>query len=167
MGTPIFLTWRLYGSLPQHRVFAQGAISPQAFLTMDSLLDHARTGPRYLCQPEIASIVMAAIRHGETDLRLYSQHAYAIMPNHVHLLITPRVEIAKVTHSLKRHTARMANQSLGRTGASFWQPETYDHLVRDAGQFRQIQRYIVWNPVKAGLATSPEQFPFAWSESDC
>ena len=87
------------------------------------------------------------------------------MPNHVHLLITPTAEVSRITQSLKRHTARIANQILGLTGQTFWQPETYDHLVRDNREFRQIRRYVEWNPVKARLASSPEQFPYVWSES--
>jgi hypothetical protein len=40
---------------------------------------------------------------------------------------------------------------------------SYDQLIRDDEQFRRIQRYIEHNPVRAGLAASPEQF--AWSSA--
>jgi hypothetical protein len=46
---------------------------------------------------------------------IYS-YAYVIMANHVHVLITPRVEVSELMHSLKRFTARKANQILGLTG---------------------------------------------------
>src|SRR5437762_3782894 len=85
------------------------------------------------------------------------------MANHVHLLITPLVEVSKITHSLKRFTAREANRLLGFTGQPFWQDESYDHLVRQAGEFDRISLYVENNPVSAGLVTEPEDFP--WSSA--
>jgi len=81
----------------------------------------------------------------------------------VHLLITPRIDVSKPMQSLKRFTAREANRMLGRTGQAFWQEESYDRLVRDETEFRRITRYIEMNPVNAGLAVSPEEFP--WSST--
>jgi hypothetical protein len=64
-GQPLFLTWRLYGSLPPHRFFRTGSLSAgKAFVAMDRLLDHARTGPLYLARPEIAGLVVEAIVAG-------------------------------------------------------------------------------------------------------
>jgi putative transposase len=80
------------------------------------------------------------------------------MANHVHLLITPRVEVSKAMHSLKRFTARKSNRILTLTGP-FWQDESYDHLVRDEVEFRRIVNYIEMNPVKAGLVTTPRSVP--------
>jgi hypothetical protein len=65
--------------------------------------------------------------------------------------------------SLKGATARQANLALGRTGQPFWQEESYDRLVRNGEEFRRIQRYIEYNPVKACLAASPEQYE--WSSA--
>jgi REP element-mobilizing transposase RayT len=73
------------------------------------------------------------------------------MPNHVHLLATPFVEVQKITKSLKGITAKRANSMLGLTGTSFWQEESYDHLVRNDQEFEKIQNYIEENPVRAGL----------------
>ncbi len=53
IGQPIFLTWRLHGSLPVNRSFPCATTSGEAFLAMDRLLDTARTGPLYLRMPEI------------------------------------------------------------------------------------------------------------------
>jgi REP element-mobilizing transposase RayT len=71
---------------------------------MDSLLVSAATGPRFLSHPEIAATVVDAILRRE---RLhYEAHARVVMPNHVHLLITPLAEVSKVVQSLKRFKAR-------------------------------------------------------------
>jgi hypothetical protein len=82
------------------------------------------------------------------------------MPNHVHLLITPAISISEIMQSLKRFTARRANQILGLTGQPFWQDESYDRLVRNAMEFHRIMKYIERNPVVAGLAESGEAFPW-------
>jgi putative DNA methylase len=133
---------------------------------MDRLLDQARTGPAYLCVPEIAGVVRDAIWYRAESLRHYELHSYVVMPNHVHLLVTPAVPVSKLMHSLKCFTAREANRLLGLTGTSFWQDESYDRLVRDAAEFRRIVRYIEWNPVNAGLAAGPEAFRWSSARAD-
>jgi hypothetical protein len=67
IGQPIFLTWRLHGSLPANRGFPPATTSGQAFVAMDHLLDTACTGPLYLRRPEIANVVVEAIRYRERE----------------------------------------------------------------------------------------------------
>jgi putative DNA methylase len=161
LGEPTFLTWRLCGSLPPNRSFTRVLTSGRAFVAMDRLLDNAGIGPLYLRRPEIAQMVADAIRY--RDPGHYWLHSFAVMPNHVHLLITPRVPVSQVMHSLKRFTARRGNQILGLTGKPFWQDESYDRLVRTEQEFERIITYIEMNPVKAGIVTAPEQF--LWSSA--
>ncbi|MGD0522851.1 MAG: transposase [Terracidiphilus sp.] len=85
------------------------------------------------------------------------------MPNHVHLLLTPHVTVSKLLGSLKAATATRANLLLRRSGQPFWQSESYDHVVRTELEFRRIQRYVENNPVKAGLATEPDDY--LWSSA--
>ena len=160
IGRPLFLTWRLHGSLPQGRAFPPQFTGGQAFVAMDRLLDEARSGPFFLRQPQIAKMVAAAIQ--QCAQSMYELHAWVLMPNHVHLLITPGIEVPKITKSLKWFTAREANKNLRRTGP-FWQDESYDRLVRDSKEFERIRAYIEVNPVRAGLANSPEEYP--WSSA--
>ncbi len=127
---------------------------------MDRLLDAAVSGPVYLRQPEIAEIVCRAIEDGDTRFRRYDLHAFVVMANHVHMLVTPRVRSADWLRSLKGFTAHEALRMLRLSGTPFWQDESYDHLVRDGG-FERIRRYIENNPVKAGLVTAPEEFPYS------
>jgi REP element-mobilizing transposase RayT len=160
IGQPTFLTWRLAGTLPKGRSFSH-ATAGETFLAMDRLLDNARTGPLHLRQPEIANMMVEAILH--RDSVCYELHSYVLMANHVHLLITPRVDVSKLTQSLKRFTARKANRMLGRTGSPFWQDESYDRLIRDPQEFNRIATYIEMNPVRAGLVATPEVFQ--WSSA--
>jgi REP element-mobilizing transposase RayT len=126
---------------------------------MDRLLDKECAGPAYMRMPAVARVVVASIRKGvPADYRL---HAWVVMPNHVHLLLTPNVEPSVALRRLKGASAREANQLLGLTGRPFWQAESYDHLVRSQAEFERIEDYIIQNPVRAGLARSEEEYP--WS----
>ena len=160
IGEPLFVTFRLHGSLPTGRVFPSGRLSSgNAFARLDRLLDEQRAGPAYLRMPAIAEVVADAIGQGTaSDNRL---HAWVVMPNHVHLLITPWVEVPALLRRLKGTSARESNKLLGHTGRPFRQDESYDRLVRNANEFQRIESYLLQNPVRAGLARSAEEYP--WS----
>ena len=161
---PIFITFRLQGSLPEGRFFHKGAItSGKYFVCMDRLLDTNSNSPRYLQLPNVAECVVEAIQ--QQSATSYELHAWVVMPNHVHLLITPHVDVSKIMRQLKGSTARLGNALIGLTGSPFWQNESYDHLVRGAEEFSRIENYIVQNPVKAGLVEIDEEF--RWSSAFC
>ena len=155
----MFVTFRLAGSLPASRVFPPERLrSGEAFVAMDRLLDQAANGPVFLRQHDIARMVVEAVRDGEARFHRYQLHAFVVMPNHAHLLVTPKVTSKQWLGPLKGFTAYRANRALSRH-APFWQDESYDHLVRDAEEFRRVQRYIENNPVTAGLVASAAAFP--------
>jgi len=85
----------------------------------------------YLSQLAVADMVVEAIKYNAGNLQHYDLHSFVIMPNHVHLLITPKISLPKLMKSLKGITARRANEMLSLTGSPFWQEESYDHLVRN------------------------------------
>lgn len=179
-GKSIFLTWRLYGSLPQSvinwlRIARQRLRKPELssearlfefkklFGKVDSLLDQATSGPVWLKNAEIASLIQAAIL--QRYAYLYTLWAYVVMANHVHIFLKPKGEatLERITKFLKGFTAREANFRLGRTGQKFWQDESFDHWSRDRDEFIRIVKYIENNPVKAGLVKNPEDWP--WSSA--
>jgi REP element-mobilizing transposase RayT len=128
---------------------------------VDRLLDEARVGPFYLRQPAIAQMILECLKHHATALDHCQIHAFAIMPNHVHLLLTSQVPVPQLVKSIKGYTARQANVILGRTGEPFWQRETYDHLVETSEGFERIKRYIEMNPVRAGLFSDPADYKYS------
>ena len=142
IGEPLFVTFRLHGNLPTGRAFPGGRLSSgKAFACLDRLLDEPRAGPAYLRMPAIAEVVADAIGQGTvSDYRL---HAWVVMPNHVHLLITPQVEVPALLRRLKGASARESNKLLRQTGRPFWQDESYDRLVRSASEFQRIESYIL------------------------
>jgi len=164
IGQPVFVTWRLHDSLPPGRAFPPEALtSGQAFAVFDRLLDNARTGPLYLRQEAIAQMVVEAIQFSTRELNRCALHAFVVMANHVHLLMSPYVPLPAVTESLKSYTGRRANQILGRLGSPFWQEESYDHFGRGDREFKHIRAYIEENPVRAGLVREPAEF--RWSSA--
>jgi hypothetical protein len=68
IGKPLFLTWRLFGSLPAGQVYQTKMESGKAFVAMDRFLDTASVGPTYLRRREIAELVADSIRYGETEM---------------------------------------------------------------------------------------------------
>jgi len=76
------------------------------------------------------------------------------MPNHVHVAVRALRPLDRITHSWKSYTAGQANKLLGRGGA-FWQRESFDSLLHDQNDLDRVIRYIVENPVRAGLKDWP------------
>ena len=87
----------------------------------------------------------------ERQLGLYQLRAWALLVNHVHILIHPRARLSRITKAIKNFSARQANAILGRTGQPFWQDESFDHWIRGPEELEKIVRYIEENPVTAGL----------------
>ena len=72
-------------------------------------------------------------------------HAWVIMPNHVHLLFSPLVPVAKLIQAWKGHSARLLGQG------NIWQRDYYDTMIRDPEHYINTLRYIRRNPIKAKL----------------
>ncbi len=166
-GQALFITWRLYGSLPKEVLQAietdrknkKKPSAGTAFRNADRLLDRAQSGPLWLKDPRIASCVVDSLRRGDAGLNHYRLHAFVVMANHVHALLTPLAAVRRITNGIKGVTSREANRILRRTGQPFWQVESYDHWVRNEAEFGRIRAYIENNPVTAGLVPRPEDWP--------
>ena len=160
-GRYLFVTWRLHGSLPVAQPGVVYATPGHAFAAEDRALTQNR-GSQWLNDTRVAQQVVESIRVGEIR-RFYELSAWVVMPNHVHMLILPYQALPRITHWIKGKTARESNLLLSRVGEPFWQHESYDHWVRNEKQFQRIVRYIEENPVSAGLAATPEDWP--WSSA--
>jgi REP element-mobilizing transposase RayT len=92
------------------------------------------------------------------DFRL---HAYVIMPDHLHLLLTPdRVDLSGCMRNLKSFIAKALHERGVRAGA-VWQSRFHDRGIRGEYQFESAAEYIHMNPVKAGLAGVPSDFRYS------
>ena len=89
-------------------------------------------------------------------------HAYVLMTNHVHLLVTPESEtgIAKLMQAVGRRYVQYINRSYKRTG-SFWEERYKFSLIQAETYLLTCMRYIELNPVRAGMVQDPGQY--RWS----
>ncbi len=89
-------------------------------------------------------------------------HAFVLMPNHVHLLVTPRAPdaVSKLMQSVSGRYAQYANAAHGRSG-SLWGGRYKACLVESERYLLTCHRYIESNPVRAGMVRRPADYP--WS----
>ena len=93
-------------------------------------------------------------------------HAYVLMTNHVHLLITPNSEngIGKVMQMIGRYYVQYFNHTYNRTG-TLWEGRYKATLIDSEQYLFCCMRYIELNPVRAGMADHPRNYP--WSSYHC
>jgi REP-associated tyrosine transposase len=89
-------------------------------------------------------------------------HAYVLMPNHVHLLITPQAEpsLPKMMQALSARYTQYVNRTHDRSG-TLWEGRYHASLIDSEAYLLACYRYIELNPVRAGLAEAPESY--LWS----
>jgi putative transposase len=97
-------------------------------------------------------------------LKRYLLHGFVLMPDHFHLLITPRVSIETAVECLKNAFSSRASQELGFT-REIWAEGFTDQQVRGEKDFKLQLAYIANNPVEAGLAEKPELYAYCSSHS--
>ncbi len=162
------ITFRLADSMPKHVLDAlekelagvpEAERNAEEVRRFNRLLDGG-SGSCALRQPWAATIVQDSLLFGHA-LR-YDLLAWAVMPNHVHVLIRPEEgwTLGRIVGDWKKHTARKINRELGRTGR-FWFREYFDRFQRDPGHRERTVAYIERNPVKAGLCV--ETSDWRWS----
>jgi REP element-mobilizing transposase RayT len=132
------------------------------FRQVENFLDRS-SGECVLRRPDIAELVASALRF--FDGERYRLDVWVVMPNHVHAVLWPMPNhaLSEVLHSWKRFTARETNKRLQRVGQALWQPESYDHWIRNDEEHARCCRYTVNNPVKARLCAAPEEW--RWSSA--
>jgi putative transposase len=193
-GATLFITFRLANSLPKEVIERLKAEKEQVeekinqitnkkerenqlhlehrriFGKWDNALDTLAYGENYLTNPQVADLIAGSLHY--RDGKFYELVTFCIMPNHVHLVCVPLDDaegnyysLSKIMHSLKRYTARESNLILGRNGI-FWQHENYDHFVRDAAELERIIKYVLHNPVKAGLVDDWKQWKWSYCKYD-
>lgn len=157
-----FITFRLFDSMPLHLLEAwrkESSDDTHYRKRIEKYLD-AGDGSSWLRRPTIAAIVCDTLQiHHQ---KKYDLDSWVIMPNHVHVLLTPLsgFHLDQIEHSIKSYTANEANKVLNRIG-QFWATECFDRYIRDDRHFSAVIRYIENNPVKAGLCGQPEDWAFS------
>mgnify|MGYP000892122618 FL=1 len=111
--------------------------------------------------PLAARCAINALRCSEQEGRTRT-FAWVVMPDHVHwLLQLRRDDVARCMQVFKCRSARGVNELLNVTG-SLWQRGFHDHCIRDEQALRRHARYIIQNPIRAGLSQHEGEYPHAW-----
>ena len=86
--------------------------------------------------------------------------AFTVMPDHVHWLVQlqDQTSLSRVLQSIKSVSAHKLNRHLGRKGR-FWQDGYHDHALRKEEDVIDAARYIVANPLRAGMVSSVGDYP--------
>ena len=167
------VTYRLSDSLPQEKLkllsdelarLPKDRIEIERRKRIEAWLD-AGLGCCALAHAEVAQFVQKSFLHFHGER--YHLHAWCVMPNHVHVLVEPLMDIAVLVQGWKSFTARwILSQNLRLDlhipkSNQLWMREYWDRYIRDAEHYQKVLDYINQNPVRAGLCRTPE----AWSWS--
>ena len=104
--------------------------------------------------------------------RRYDLYAACVMPDHVHILIEPRVRsqgsnatefysLTEILHTLKSFTAHKINELEEKSGP-VWERESFDRLIRSESDLQEKFNYITRNPWDTGVARPGEDYPWVW-----
>ncbi len=122
----------------------------------------ARRGTAPFSDPRLAKAIMDSL-DWLREMRGVVIYACCLMPDHVHLLLRltdDRRGLGTILGAFKSFTTR-ASWKLGFKG-TLWQERFYDHIVRRSEDGHSIAEYIRQNPVRKGLVTDPDAYPWSW-----
>jgi putative transposase len=110
-----------------------------------------------------ADIVVEKLLHYR-DAGAYQLHAFVLMPNHLHVLLTPSgtTSLEKAMQLIKGGSSHEIHKQLGGR-MEIWQPGFHEATIRDVADYFSKVRYIEQNPVGAGLAADPADW--AWGSA--
>jgi putative transposase len=101
-----------------------------------------------------AALLLETIDHYRASYRL---HAYVVMPDHLHLIVTPTdITIERTMQLIKGGFSHRLSSKL-----AVWQRGFTDHRIRDAADYNIRRNYLHQNPVEARLCESPKAYPFS------
>jgi putative transposase len=163
-GTTVLqhVVFRTFGSIPPN-IMAKVQELPQLerAKALDYFLDQSVAGG-LLGNPACATILQNCLKFFDNDR--YDLQAWCVMPTHVHVLLVtdPNVRIGQCVHSWKQATTRALKTELGLEGP-FFAKDYFDRFCRTLQQAEATIGYIEANPVKAGLCSTKESWP--WSSA--
>ena len=106
----------------------------------------------------LARLLVAELR-ATTDQGIVESLAWVIMPDHLHWLLIPKAGALKIVmQRTKSLSALSINRALGRRGP-VWQKGYHDRALRREQDLLAMARYIVANPLRAGIAHSLADYP--------
>jgi len=92
----------------------------------------------------------------------YLLHDFVIMPDHLHLILTPGNEtsLERAVQMIKGGSSHQMGETL-RIAFQVWQKGFHEHWIRSEDDYQARKHYIEWNPVNAKLASTPSEYPYS------
>ena len=117
----------------------------------------------------MASLLIEVLYHYR-EQRKFLLHDFVVMPNHLHLLITPAESLERAMQLVKGGFSFRAKRELKLEG-EIWQSSYYDRRVRDSAEYKKIEHYIRQNPVRARLVENAADYRYSsanlrWSRDE-
>ena len=121
----------------------------------------SRRRPAFVTAANVERTLRQFLRAGvETHVAIL---AYCFMPDHVHLLVAGQSDSADLRSFINNAKQRSAYVAGLRISGRLWQAGYFDRVLRETDDGHAVARYIVQNPVRAGLVLSPGDYPFCGS----
>ena len=114
-------------------------------------------------------IVLGCCRHDAGSK--YDLHVATVMPDHVHLILTPLIDdsrqlvvsLVEIMKAIKGASAHAINHRSQQRGP-VWQEESFDRVLRSSEKLEEKIDYVLKNPVRGGLVTSWQDYPWLWHQ---
>jgi len=90
----------------------------------------------------------------------YLLHEFVVMPDHIHVILTPKTSLEKAVQFIKGGFSYRAKKDI-ESNFEIWQKGFSDHRVRDASDYRLHQIYVQQNPVRKHLYERAEDYPYS------
>ena len=119
---------------------------------------------RALLQSERNATLFIDVLRSNVRAKKFSVRDFVVMPDHAHLLITVDrdLSIEKAMQLIKGGFSFRLKQEFGYAG-EVWQRGFSEVRVSDRESFLHHRQYIAQNPVKVGLADSPDKYPYCYT----
>lgn len=111
--------------------------------------------------PDVVLMVLGCIEDASTRTN-WAVHQICFMPDHIHMFVSPKIDREQKLSRLVQRLKSSATQKLHAAGITggIWQAEFFDHLLRSHESLHDKWLYVMANPVRAGLCSTPEEYPF-------
>ncbi|MGH8632082.1 MAG: REP-associated tyrosine transposase [Burkholderiales bacterium] len=140
-----------------YRALRTNRVSLPGHLYLVTTTTHRRE--RFFAEFSTARLAVTALNHRETlaDSEIL---AWVLMPDHLHLLVQlgEEDELSALMNRIKSRMGRVVNRHLARTGPA-WQCGFHEHVLRREEDIKGVARYIILNPVRAGLVGRVSDYP--------
>ena len=144
---------------PQSCSLRRGRVSQAGYIYHVTTCTYVRQ--MFFSSVSIGRCVVRALREAEHE-QMARTLAFVVMPDHLHWLFELQsTPLSGVVRQVKGRAARYSRQALGIAGSAgpIWQHGYFDHALRSDENLAKTARYIIGNPLRAGLVTRVGDYP--------